>query len=124
MNRDDSQNRTAGDIRHYFDKFGRNLGQNGCVSFMFDRKGIIVIEDEDLDEDKLMEDVMEASGDFKYEDGIAEIVTMPNDFPQCAMRFIIWAIVLLPQILPMFRRPPPPSTTGQCSKNDQAPRPA
>ena len=78
----DNRNRTAGDIRHYFDKFGGNLGQNGCVSFMFDRKGVIVIEDEDLDEDKLMEDVMEAGGDdFKYEDGIAEIVTAPNDFP-------------------------------------------
>ena len=78
----DNRNRTAGDIRHDFDKFGGNLGQNGCVSFMFDRKGVIVIEDEDLDEDKLMEDVMEAGGDdFKYEDGIAEIVTAPNDFP-------------------------------------------
>ena len=78
----DNRNRTAGDIRHYFDKFGGNLGQSGCVSFMFDRKGVIVIEDEDLDEDKLMEDVMEAGGDdFKYEDGIAEIVTAPNDFP-------------------------------------------
>lgn len=78
----DNRNRTAGDIRHYFDKFGGNLGQNGCVSFMFDRKGVIVIEDEGLDEDKLMEDVMEAGGDdFKYEDGIAEIVTAPNDFP-------------------------------------------
>ena len=78
----DNRNRTAGEIRHYFDKFGGNLGQNGCVSFMFDRKGVIVIEDEDLDEDKLMEDVMEAGGDdFKYEDGIAEIVTAPNDFP-------------------------------------------
>lgn len=78
----DSKNRTAGNVRHYFDKFGGNLGQSGCVSFMFDRKGVIVIEDEDLDEDKLMEDVMEAGGDdFKYEDGIAEIVTAPNDFP-------------------------------------------
>ena len=78
----DNRNRTAGDIRHYFDKCGGNLGQNGCVSFMFDRKGVIVIADEDLDEDKLMEDVMEAGGDdFKYEDGVAEIVTAPNDFP-------------------------------------------
>lgn len=78
----DNRNRTAANLRHYFDKFGGNLGQSGCVSFMFDRKGVIVIEDEDLDEDKLMEDVMEAGGDdFKYEDGIAEIVTAPNDFP-------------------------------------------
>ena len=49
---------------------------------MFDRKGLIVIADEDLDEEKLMEDVMEAGGeDFKYEDGVAEIYTAPNDFP-------------------------------------------
>jgi len=76
----DNRNRTAGDIRHYFDKYGGNLGQNGCVSFMFDQKGVIVIEDESLNEDKLMEDVMEAGGDdFKYEDGVAEILTAPND---------------------------------------------
>ncbi len=75
----DNRNRTAGDIRHYFDKFGGNLGQNGCVSFLFDQKGVIVIEDETLDEDKLMEDVMEAGGDdFKYEDGVAEIYTAPT----------------------------------------------
>ena len=76
----DNRNRTAGDIRHYFDKYGGNLGQNGCVSFMFDQKGVIVVEDETLDEDKLMEDVMEAGGDdFKYEDGVAEIFTAPGD---------------------------------------------
>lgn len=40
----DNKNRTAGDIRHYFDKFGGNLGQTGCVSFMFDKKGVILIE--------------------------------------------------------------------------------
>lgn len=85
----DNRNRTAGDVRHYFDKFGGNLGQTGCVSFMFDRKGLIVIADEDLDEDKLMEDVMEAGGDdFKYEDGVAEIETAPNDFP--AVRDVLY----------------------------------
>ena len=78
----DNRNRTAGDVRSYFSKYGGNLGQTGSVSFMFDRKGLIVIADEDLDEEKLMEDVMEAGGeDFKYEDGIAEIYTAPNDFP-------------------------------------------
>jgi YebC/PmpR family DNA-binding regulatory protein len=78
----DNRNRTAGDVRSYFSKYGGNLGQTGSVSFMFDCKGLIVIADEDLDEDKLMEDVMEAGGeDFKYEDGVAEIYTAPNDFP-------------------------------------------
>ena len=78
----DNRNRTAGDVRSYFSKYGGNLGQTGSVSFMFDCKGLIVIADEDLDEEKLMEDVMEAGGeDFKYEDGVAEIYTAPNDFP-------------------------------------------
>ena len=78
----DNRNRTAGDVRSYFSKYGGNLGQTGSVSFMFDCKGLIVIADEDIDEEKLMEDVMEAGGeDFKYEDGVAEIYTAPNDFP-------------------------------------------
>ena len=56
----DNRNRTAGDLRHYFDKFGGNLGQNGCVSFMFEQKGLIVIENTGIDEEKIMEDCMEA----------------------------------------------------------------
>ena len=78
-----NRNRTAGEVRHYFDKFGGNLGQTGCVSFMFERKGVIVIdnEDEDLDEEKLMEDVFDAGAeDFEMEDGMAEVYTAPNDF--------------------------------------------
>ncbi|MGM9625268.1 MAG: YebC/PmpR family DNA-binding transcriptional regulator, partial [Eubacteriales bacterium] len=51
----DSRNRTAGNVRHYFDKFGGNLGTQGCVSFMFEDKGLIVSENEDVDEDQLME---------------------------------------------------------------------
>jgi len=75
----DNRNRTAGDVRHYFDKCGGNLGQNGCVSFMFERKGVIAIEDESIDEEKLMEDCFEAgAADFDYEDGVAEIYTDPN----------------------------------------------
>ena len=49
----DNRNRTAGDMRHYFDKFGGNMGQSGCVSFMFSKQGVIVIEnDGDIDEEK------------------------------------------------------------------------
>ncbi len=59
----DNKNRTAGDIRHYFDKFGGNLGTTGCVSFMFSKKGIIVLENNGLDEDAVMEDVFEFGGD-------------------------------------------------------------
>ena len=50
----DNRNRTASDIRHYFDKFGGNLGQSGCVSFLFEKKGVILLDAEDLDEDVLM----------------------------------------------------------------------
>ena len=52
----DNRNRTAGDLRHYFDKCGGNLGQTGCVSFMFNQKGKLLIEADGLDEDKVMED--------------------------------------------------------------------
>ncbi len=79
----DNRNRTAGDLRHYFDKFGGNLGQTGSVSFLFSKKGLIVIEvDEDtvLDEEKLMEDVFDAGAeDFNYEDDVVEIYTDPNE---------------------------------------------
>ena len=76
----DNKNRTAGDIRHYFDKFGGNLGTTGCVSFMFSSKGIIIAEGDGLDEDKVMEDVFDlGASDFSMEDGVIEIETEPND---------------------------------------------
>lgn len=81
----DNKNRTAGDIRHYFDKFGGNLGTSGCVSFMFSQKGIIVIEYENQDEDKIMEDCFEAgAADFKIEDGMIEVETAPSDLSSAA----------------------------------------
>ena len=51
----DNRNRTAGDLRHYLDKFGGNLGQSGCVSFMFAQKGVIVIENDNLNEETVLE---------------------------------------------------------------------
>ncbi len=76
----DSRNRTAGNVRHYFDKFGGNLGTQGCVSFMFEDKGLIVIEREDVDEDQLMEDALEAGAtDFMAEDEVFEIYTEVDD---------------------------------------------
>ena len=56
----DNRNRTAGDLRHYFDKCGGNLGQTGSVNWMFEKKGVIVLDGEDVDEDQLMEDLLEA----------------------------------------------------------------
>lgn len=76
----DSRNRTAGNVRHYFDKFGGNLGTQGCVSFMFEDKGLIIIEKEDVDEDQLMEDALEAGAtDFQAEDEVFEIYTEVDD---------------------------------------------
>ncbi|MBD9009090.1 MAG: YebC/PmpR family DNA-binding transcriptional regulator [Clostridiales bacterium] len=78
----DNKNRTAGDLRHYFDKNGGNLGQTGCVGFMFDRKGLIVIEKADgIDEDTLMMDALDAGADdFNVEDDCYEIMTSPEAF--------------------------------------------
>lgn len=77
----DNRNRTAGDLRHYFDKYGGNMGQTGCVSFMFNKKGILAIEAEGLDEDKVMEDALEAgASDFNADVDVFEITTEPEDF--------------------------------------------
>ena len=77
----DNRNRTAGDLRHYFDKFGGNLGQTGCVGFMFHKKGVLAIEAEGLDEDKVMEDALEAgASDFATDEDVFEITTEPDDF--------------------------------------------
>ena len=77
----DNRNRTAGEMRHYFDKCGGNLGQTGCVSFMFNKKGVIVIEAEGLDEEQVMEDALEAgASDFGSDGDVFEISTEPDDF--------------------------------------------
>ena len=76
----DNRNRTAADVRHAFDKFGGNMGTTGYVSFMFSRQGVILIEKEDIDEDKLMEDALEAgASDFLTDGDVYEIRTEPND---------------------------------------------
>lgn len=83
----DNRNRTAGDLRHYFDKCGGNLGQNGSVSFLFETKGMIYIENEDnkIDEEKVMDDCFEAgASDFNYEDELITVVTEPNDVSKVA----------------------------------------
>jgi len=78
----DNRNRTAGDIRHFFDKFGGNLGQSGSVSFMFNKKGVILIEnDGQVSEDNLMMDALDAGAeDFSAEEDYYEVSTDPNDF--------------------------------------------
>lgn len=78
----DNRNRTAADLRHYFDKFGGNLGSTGCVTFMFDKYGVLIVEDDgSLEEDDVMMDALDSgAADFSAEDGIFEILTAPEDF--------------------------------------------
>ena len=78
----DNRNRTASDVRHYFDKYGGNMGASGCVSWSFDKKGVIVIdnEDEELDEDEVLEAAMDAGADDMEPDGeVITIYTQPDD---------------------------------------------
>ena len=79
----DNKNRTAADVRHVFDKAGGNLGTTGCVSYMFNKKGIIIIEKEstNMDEEELMMLALDAGAeDFEAQEEIYEIVTAPADF--------------------------------------------
>ena len=79
----DNRNRTAGSVRHHFDKFGGNLGANGCVAWSFDRKGVLVIDNEDGDyeEDNVMMDAMDCGADdFEAEEDCFTIYTAPDDF--------------------------------------------
>ena len=78
----DNRNRTAGNVRSYFSKYHGNMGQSGCVSYLFSEKGVIVIsnEDGDIDEDKLMELALESGAeDFASEEEMFEIYTEPDD---------------------------------------------
>ena len=78
----DNRNRTAGNVRSYFSKYHGNMGQTGCVSYLFTDKGLIVVsnEDGDIDEDKLMETALEAGAeDFAAEGEVFEIYTEPDD---------------------------------------------
>ena len=76
----DNRNRTAADVRHAFDKFGGNMGTSGCVSFMFSRQGVIIFEKEDIDEEQLMMDAIEAGAtDFITDEEIYDVRTEPND---------------------------------------------
>ena len=77
----DNRNRTAANIRHYFDKFGGNLGTNGCVSLMFDKKGVIIVEKDGVDEDEITMDALEAGADdLSITDDCFEITASPEDF--------------------------------------------
>ena len=75
----DNRNRTAGDVRHLFDKYGGSLGQTGCVSYMFNKKGVI-IADKSMDEDDLMMTALDAGAeDVQADENVYEIYTAPAD---------------------------------------------
>lgn len=78
----DNRNRTAADVRHLFSKYGGNLGETGCVNWMFKRKGVFAVDNEaDYNEDDLMMMVLEAGAEnLKAEEGGFEVITEPEDF--------------------------------------------
>ena len=79
----DNRNRTASEMRHYFDKYGGNMGTSGCVSWSFDKKGVIIIGNEagKLDEDTAMMDALDCGAeDFEPGDGVFELYTDPDLF--------------------------------------------
>jgi len=101
----DNKNRAVADIRHIFSKNGGNLGENGCVAWMFDKKGYIAIEKRAIDEDSLMETALEAGAeDVREDNGSFEIITEPEDFEsvkaaidKAAILYIDAEITMLPQ---------------------------
>ncbi len=102
----DNRNRTAADIRHSFDKFGGSLGATGCVSWMFERKGVLAVEmTEDMDEDTVMMDALEAGAtDVETSDDVIEITASVEDFSsvhkemeKAGYSFLVSEIQLVPE---------------------------
>ena len=103
----DNRNRTAPEVRHLFDKYGGNMGATGCVSWSFDRKGVIIIdnEDGDLDEETVMMDALDCgAADFEADGDVFEITTDPDDFnnvtaalEEKGYAFVSAAIEMVPQ---------------------------
>lgn len=77
----DNRNRTVGEVRHAFSKAGGNMGESGCVSWMFDKKGQILIDKSLIEEEKLMETALEAGAeDVVDDDNVFQVLTAPEDF--------------------------------------------
>ena len=101
----DNKNRTVAEIRHLFAKHGGNLGESGCVAWMFARKGVITLNTNQIDEDTLLELVLEAGGDdIKTEADVYEIVTTPEAFEdvrsaleQKALTLDVAEVTMMPQ---------------------------
>jgi YebC/PmpR family DNA-binding regulatory protein len=101
----DNKLRAVAEIRHIFNKSGGNLGENGCVSWMFDKKGYIVIEKKGIDEETLMETAIDAGAEDVREDEInIEVITAPNDFEavreavdKASISYVVAEITMLPK---------------------------
>lgn len=101
----DNKNRTVAEIRHIFSKHGGNLGENGCVAWMFDKKGSIIFDKSDVIEDDLMELVLESGGeDVKEEESQYEVITDPDSFESvkeaidnAGLTYVLAEISMVPQ---------------------------
>jgi YebC/PmpR family DNA-binding regulatory protein len=101
----DNKNRTVADIRHAFSKSGGNLGESGCVSWMFDKKGSILVDKEVMGEEELMDKALEAGAeDVVEEDNVYQVITTPDDFEGVrealeadGVKFIEASVSMIPQ---------------------------
>ena len=101
----DNKNRTVADIRNIFSKNGGSLGENGCVAWMFEKKGYIAIENKNVDEEVLMEAVLDAGAeDIREDNSNYEVITAPEDFEtvkaaidKASIPYIVAEVTMLPQ---------------------------
>ena len=101
----DNKNRTVADIRHAFSKSGGNLGETGCVSWMFEKKGSIVVDKDTIGEEELMDKALEAGADdVVEEDNVFQVITAPDDFEGVrealetdGVKFLEASVVMIPQ---------------------------
>ncbi len=108
----DNKNRAVAEIRHIFSKAGGNLGENGCVSWMFDKKGYIVVERNAVDEEILMETALDAGAeDVREDDKNFEVITQPEDFDavkeaidKAGIPWIASEVTMLPQTTTSLER--------------------
>jgi YebC/PmpR family DNA-binding regulatory protein len=102
----DNKNRAVADIRHIFSKCGGNLGENGCVAYMFDKKGLIEVPKDGVEEERLMETALEAGAeDIRDEEDIFEVITDPHAFEEVkealdasAIVYGLAEVTMIPQI--------------------------
>ena len=101
----DNKNRTVADIRYIFSKSGGNMGENGCVAWMFDKKGYIAVENKAADEESLMEAALDAGAeDIREDNSNFEVITAPEDFEavkaaidSASISYMVAEVTMLPQ---------------------------